>query len=264
MKKHKIIFRFFIGLFVFSVASCADEKIKEKGFDVEEIVENKTNSNGLSKDSLKFRTQPSKILTTANADHVLMTLFKINHKTDTTQTFVGSNEFHQNFQDSYKMDAYGNNWNGNIVAGFQAVYGYKMVNVAHYNFKLQKQNTFFEKPVLIKTLYFPSNTKDTLNFKPISRNFYLVSCYDEDTNKDKKINFNDLRRIYYFDINGANKTCLIPRNYAVVGSDYDSVNDFLYVYTKFDKNNNGLIEGLENLHMFYIDLKNPLVAVKMY
>ncbi len=264
MKKYRAIYCFLVFFLIELSVSCADEKMKEKGFDVSEVTVNNSTPIGLSKDSLKFKTQPSNVLMTASNEHRLMTLFKINYKSDSTETFVGSNEFHHNYQESYVSDAYGNNWNGNIIAGFKAVYGYKMVNVSHYNFQLQKQNNFFEKPVLIKTLYYPSNTKDTLNFKPITRNFYLVSCYDQDTNNDKKINFKDLRRLYFFNINGENKTNLIPKNYTVVGSDYDSSNDFLNVYTKLDLNNNGSIEKFESLHVFYIDLKNPDVAIKMF
>ena len=85
----------------------------------------------------------------------------------------------------------------------------------------------------------------------------MVSVYDEDTNKDGYINVKDLRRFYYFDINGINKKELIPKNYSVMSSEYDSANDYMYVFAKLDKNNNGKMEQEEPTDIFWIDLSNP-------
>ncbi len=141
--------------------------------------------------------------------------------------------------------------------GFEAVYGYNFVNISHYNNITKTENKLFKKPVLIRTLYYPAFSKDTLNFKPLQRKFYMVSVYDEDTNKDGYINVTDLRRFYYFDINGTNKKELIPNNYSVMSSEYDSANDYMYVFAKLDKNNNGKMEQEEPTDIFWIDLNNP-------
>jgi hypothetical protein len=148
--------------------------------------------------------------------------------------------------------------------GFEAVYGYNMVNVSHYDIETQTQKNFFEKPVLVKTLYYPSFSKDTLNYKPVSRNYFLLSAYDDDTNKDGLINLKDLRRLYYFDIDGKNKRALIPMNYSVFKSEYDPANDFMYVFANLDETNNGQIEELEPVTIFWIDLKNPERTGKQY
>ncbi len=58
----------------------------------------------------------------------------------------------------------------------------------------------------------------------------MVSVYDDDSNKDGFINVKDLRKFYYFDIEGKNKKNLIPANYSVMSSEYDSANDFMYVF----------------------------------
>ncbi len=136
--------------------------------------------------------------------------------------------------------------------------GTHMVNISVHNNKNQTQKNFFETPVLIKTLYYPSFSKDTLNTKPILRNYYMVSVYDEDTNQDGFINIHDLRRFYHFNSEGVNKHPLVPVNYSVISSEYDPANDFMYVFARIDSNENGKAEDMEDIHVFWINLSNPL------
>ncbi len=139
-----------------------------------------------------------------------------------------------------------------------------MVNVSHYDIAKNKQKYFFEKPVLIKTLYYPAFSKDTLNYQPVNREYFIVSVYDEDTNKDGFINQKDLRRIYLFDINGERQKTLVPENYSVFKSNYDLDNDFMYVFAQLDINGNGKRDEGEPVHIFWIDLKRPDITGRMY
>lgn len=124
-------------------------------------------------------------------------------------------------------------------------------------FRNQKTINLFESPVLIKTLYFPSFSIDTLNYEPVKRDYYMISVYYEDTNADGLINNKDLRRFYYFDLNGLNKNLLVPDNYSVISSQYDSANDCMYVFAQLDENKNGQRDPKEEVNIFRIDLKNP-------
>lgn len=139
-----------------------------------------------------------------------------------------------------------------------------MVNISHYNVQENKQKNLFEKPVLVKTLYYPSFSKDTLNNNPVSRNYIMVSVYNEDTNKDGFINLKDLRRFFLFNINGEKQMALIPENYSVIKSEYDPDNDFMYVFAKMDANNNGQQEEDEPIHIYWIDLKDPSKTGRQY
>jgi hypothetical protein len=103
---------------------------------------------------------------------------------------------------------------------------------------------------LIKTLYYPTFSKDTLNNKPVVRNYFIVSVYNDDTNKDNFINLKDLRRLYLFDINGEKQKALIPENYSVFKSEYDSDNDLMFVFAQLDNNNNGRQDEGEPIHIF--------------
>jgi hypothetical protein len=253
-------------IIAFSAFSCSNNDIDKKGFSVSSISEESTEENeqptGLQKDSAVFETRPQNVLLTAHPEHRLTPLFKVNYNKKTHESFIGSNAFHYRYPD--EEEAVENNWNGNLMPGFEGVYGYNLVNVSHFNTASQIQHAFFDKPVLVKTLYYPTFSKDTLNKKPVTRNFYMVSAYDEDTNKDGMINIQDLRRLYYFDLNAVNKRPLVPVNYSVLRSEYDSANDFMYVFAKLDENNNGKCEEKENIHIFWVDLKNPEKTGRQY
>lgn len=248
-----------LSILAFLLFNCSKNKLEKKGFSVsntENLIQN-TNT----KDTLEFRTRPKNILLTNNSDYKLSPIYKINYDKKSKKYFSGSNYSHTNYVYSEKE---GNRWNENFMPGFNAIYGYNMVNIAHFNIKTKINKVIFDKPVLIKTLYYPAKTKDTLNFKPVSRNFYMVSVYDEDTNKDGFITVKDLRRFYHFDIEATIKTAIVPKKYSVLNSEYDSLSDYMYIYAKEDKNDNGQMEEKEEIHIFWIDLKNPENTGRLY
>ncbi len=243
---------------VFLTLSCSkDKKFESKGFAVSEVTEDEEGKqvNGLKTDTLKFETRPRNVLLTGNPNHRLTPIYKVNYTKKTKKPFTGSNSFHANWSERGESD--GNQWNNNYMPGFEAVYGYNFVNVSHYNHETKTENRFFKKPVLIKTMYYPASSKDTLNYQPVRRKFHMISVYDEDTNKDGFINVKDLRRFYYFDINGENKKPLVPQNFSVMSSEYDHINDHMYVFAKLDQNKNGKIENKEEVQIFWVDLNNP-------
>jgi hypothetical protein len=250
-------------LTAYSLLLGCGNRLEEKGFRVNATTESndENTADGISKDSLSFETRPSSILLTGIPQYRLATIYKVNYNKDST-TFIGSNAYHFNYGEMGK--ATGNEWNYNYLPGFEAVYGYNMVNVSHHDTGIQTQKNFFEKPVLIRTLYYPAFSKDTLNYQPVNRNYFMVSVHEDDTNKDGFINVKDLRRFYYFDINAKNRKPLVPINYSVFQSEYDPANDFMYVFAKLDQNGNGQGDDAEDVHIFWIDLKNPEKTGRQY
>lgn len=249
--------RLFIAIFIgLLTMGCSDNKIEKKGFQVSEITEDERGQKivGLQIDSLKLETRPRNVLLTKNKEHRLTPIYKVNYDKKTKRPYTGSNHYHSTWDDDEND---GNNWNSNFMPGFEAIYGYNFINISHYNNETKTENKFFDRPVLIKTLYYPAFSNDTLNYEPVSRGYYMVSVYDEDSNKDGFINVKDLRRFYHFDINGMNKKGLIPKGYSVMSSEYDSGNDFMYIFAKRDENQNGQMELSEPTDIFWIDLKNP-------
>lgn len=259
--KYRLLKTIFLMTALFGLIGCGN-KLEQKGFAVTSTVsEDENKIDGISKDSFTFPTRPSNVLLTGNSIYRLATIYKVNFNKDST-TFIGSNDFHYNYEDIGDTD--GNQWNSNYLPGLEALYGYNLVNVSHFNSETQKQKFFFERPVLIKTLYYPTFSKDTLNYKPVSRDYFMISVYDEDTNKDGFINVNDLRRFYSFDINANNKKAIVPTNYSVYKSEYDPANDIVYIFAKLDENANGKVDELEPINIFWVDLKNPERTGRQY
>lgn len=244
-------------IMILILLGCSNNKVEKKGFQVREITENEEGEKivGLPIDSLKIEVKPRNVLLTKNPIHRLSPIYKVNYDKRNGKPFTGSNAFHTNYWEYGKSDE--NNWNNNFMPGFEATYGYNFVNISHYNNESNEENLFFDRPVLVKTLYYPAFSKDTLNSLPINREFYMVSVYDEDTNKDGFINVKDLRRFYHFDLDAKEKSNLIPKHYSVLSSEYDPENDFMYVFARIDENENGQMEYEESTHIFWIDLKNP-------
>ncbi len=239
------------------IFGCSKRKHYEKGFSVSPETESSEGKeiNGISQDSVSIKTRPTSVLMTGYADYRLTTIYKLNYNKKDDYYYTGSNHFYRNYEElGYTM---GNQWNYNFMPGLQAVYGYNLVNVSLKNTKTQKVSSLFDTPVLIKTLYIPSFSNDTLFNVPVQRNYYLVSAYDEDTNKDGFINAKDLRRFYLFNLAGDLKESLIPENYSVVSSEYDCANDYMYVFAQLDEDENGQCDETESVHVFWIDLKNP-------
>lgn len=255
-----------ISVTFFALFSCNDKKHfkHEKGFAVNQTLNNDSiiTTDTTMPDSLSMVSRPSGIVLTGNPRFRLTTVYKLNYSKRSKSYFIGSNSRYRNYSEMGYSS--GNQWNYNYMPGISAVYGYNMINVSIYDTTTHSSSTFFEEPVLIKTLYYPAFSNDTLYHKPIKRNYYLVSAYDEDTNKDGFINKKDLRRMYYFNEKALDKTRLIPDNYSVQSSQYDPANDYMYIFAQLDENNDGNRSPKEPIHVFWIDLKKPKYNGRQY
>jgi hypothetical protein len=207
----------------------------------------------------QIATNPNSIILTGLANHRLLTIYKSRIKDN-------ANAEAHNYSRSYYNEggAEENDTPEHFMPGIDILAGYNLLNIAHYDLKTEKLSYFFNQPVLIKTLYYPCFKQDSLHKKPITRNYYLVSVYDEDTNKDTLINKKDLRRFYYIDENNIQKTRLLPADYSVIRAQYDSQNDAMYLFAKQDVNKNGSAENNEPMNVFWVSLKAPTSAKKLY
>ena len=266
MKLTSIIFQFFVAVCLTALSvSCSQEK-KSNGFSVNHDSPEEASGNkaALSSDTLGFLTRPNGILLTGDEAHRLVPIYKLNQRERRGEIsyFTGQNSFHYSYNELGNDK--NNNWNRNFMPGFEAMYGYKMVNVQHHHTGTKQSKQLFSKPVLINTLYYPTYSKDTLNNLPVRRNYMMVSAYTEDTNQDGVLDRKDLRRFLLFDMEGQMLDHLVPVNYSVRSSQYDPANDYMYVYAVLDENKNGHHDETEEVHVFWIDLKQPENRGRMY
>lgn len=205
----------------------------------------------------EIETFPNKVILTGLPEHRLVSIYKA--KT--------ASEVKQSTSDSYNSYSYSESedeHSQHFMPGIDILFGYNLLNIAHYDLKNEKMGLLFNHPVLVKTLYFPSFVQDTLDNLPINRNYYLISVYDEDTNKDNLINKKDLRKFYHFNADCSLKTQLIPANYSVTRSQYDSKNDVIYIFARLDENTNGTEDKSAPTHIFWFSLKTPDKAKLLY
>lgn len=260
--KNKIILFSALTVLLFSCGS--EEKEYVKGFPVGPETQQVATQeqDGIARDTTPLYTRPNGVLLTGNPKYRLTAVYKLNYNEKGEYYYTGSNSYYQNYTE--RGHNKGNNWNYNFMPGLQVVYGYNMVNVSLSTTDSASKKDLFQNPVLIKTLYYPSYSEDTLNYEPVKRNYYMISVYDEDSNKDGYINMSDLRRFYVFNQDGAGKESIVPKNYSVISSEYDPANDLMYVFAQLDENKNGQKEEIEPTHVFWVDLKNPRNNGRLY
>ncbi len=199
---------------------------------------------------------PNSIILSGLPDYKLVSVYKSKYADSTVTVSYGTSNSYYEGEEGEKVS--------HFMPGFDILYGYNLLTIGHYGMKTGKLSFLFNHPVLIKTLYYPCLEQDSLNKMPINRNYYLVSVYDEDCNKDGLINRLDLRRFYYVDGANLQKIQLIPPDYSVIRSQYDSQNDVMYIFAGHDEDKNKKWEAKEPIHIFWIDLKNPVASKRMY
>jgi hypothetical protein len=198
-------------------------------------------------------TTPHRVVLTGINNHRLITIYKYGFEKRVTE-----------YNSYYEYDPWYSDHQQHYMPGIDLISGYNLLNVGHYDFSEEKLNLLFDKPVLVKSIYYPSFVQDSLQGKPINRNYYLLSVYDQDTNLDSLIDNQDLRRFYHYPATGDRPLQIIPADYSVLRSQYDSGNDVMYIYARHDRNANGQAENTEPVHVFWINLKQPALAKRMY
>jgi hypothetical protein len=237
-----------------SLFSCSKKATKDEQIRVDYQTESESDSitnfvkGNVSLDQIS--TAPNSVILTGMADHRLVTIYKLR---DESKSSEGGGVY----KSSYEYDSDESEVEEHFMPGIDILYGYNLLNIAHYDMKQEKLNFIFNQPALIKIVYYPSFVQDSIDKKPINRNYFLVSVYDEDTNKDTLINRRDLRRLYLFDASCTVKTQIIPADHSVYRSQYDSQNDAMFIYAKQDINKNGIIDKRNLLIFSGLTLKCP-------
>lgn len=262
--KTSIIKNLIYSLLLINAISCtskkAESKLEEIHLSSREETPNPDTINSIQGNALKeISTVPHSIVLTGMADHRLVTVYKQKNGVPASSEIDNFYSYENSRDDEEIQDQ-----NYHFMPGLDLLNGFNLYNIAHYDLKNEKLNFMFEHPVLIKSLYYPSFLQDSLYKKPINRNYYLVSAYDEDTNKDTLINKKDLRRFYYFDASCTVKTQVIPADYSVIRSQYDPKNDAMYIYARHDSNKNGTEDKKEPIHIFLVYLNEPSKSKLLY
>jgi len=254
----------FLTITISSLSSCKqkgeDKKDEQIRMSIDERSGNDTGINSLNGNLSmnQIATIPSSVVLTGLSKHRLVPIYKAKEE-ETDKSNISY------ITGSWSGDEGGySEIESHFMPGIDVLYGYKLLNISHYDFVTEKSNYFFNRPVFIKSLYFPAFEQDSINKKPINRNYYIIPVYNEDTKKDTLLNRNALRKFYHFDSTSTVRTQLVPNDYSVIRSQYDSQNDLMYIFARHDKNKNGSSESNEPIHIFWFSLKKPELAKRLY
>lgn len=215
-------------------------------------------ASSISLSASAIKTYPNEVLLTGLKEQRLITIYRkvLDSQKNLIEQYAGRST---DYYDDYTRSHF-----SFFMPGINLQLGYNLVNVAHYNFRTDKTTLLFEQPALIRSIYYPSFEQDSLNDKPINRNYFFISVYNEDTNRDTLLNKSDLRRFIMFNADASEHKLLVPANYSVVRSQYDAGNDAMYIFARHDANNNGSSEPEEPLHVFWISLAKPEEGKRAY
>ena len=220
---------------------------------------------GFLSDSLDFPRRARNVLLTANPRYRLVPIFRMNEQRNYRgEKFytAGSIDTHTGYQPNERLP--GNNWNGHFLPGLEVAYGFNLVNVAVHTTGSENARDLFPQPALLQTLYYPAYRPDTLNGRPVLRDYYLVSAYPEDTNADGRVDTRDLRQLFRFDLDGGNGQSLLPPDYSVLSGTYDPANDHYYVYAQRNEQGDGSMNMLEPVTIFAVDLATGRLGASVY
>lgn len=253
-----------ILVYTISIVACSRDRVQEEQisaleeptpFNPEDTLNSVKNSLPLS----AIVTYPQKVVLTGLPQHRLVSVYKQIPKEGKKNRATDWSNYY-NDRDGWESEEY-----QHYMPGLDLLFGYNLLNLAHYDMKSEQLNYLFNRPVLVKSFYYPSVKPDSVgNRKPINRDYFFVSAFDEDTNNDTLINRHDLRRFYHFNASCDVKTQVIPPDYNVIRSQYDSGNDVMYIFARHDQNKNGKSEDREPVHVFWIDLKAAATAKRLY
>ena len=253
---------YLLVVYFFLLSSCSEKvQTKDQSISLSEIDSTYfvDTSAGLSSTNSfsQINTTPNVVILTG-LDHVrLFSVYKIPNGYNKNIVYdEGTSYFKEEYGENEHEYKY-------FMPGIDIIHGYNLVNFGHYRVDSGTVSYFFETPVLINTLYFPGVRKDSLGKQETSRNYFLVSVYNADTNNDSVITNKDLRRFFYIDALNKNKISLLPENYSAIRSSYDYKNDMMFIHARHDKNKNGIPEVDESVSIFQLDLKNPKTLKKI-
>lgn len=99
--------------------------------------------------------------------------------------------------------------------------------------------------------------------KKNNKDVLVYTLADQDTNKDGKINSNDIKTLYISNINGQNFLKLSKELEELIDWNWVEVQNKLYFRTIEDINKNGNFDQKDNVNYFFVDLKKtPWEAVQ--
>lgn len=116
-----------------------------------------------------------------------------------------------------------------------------------------------DKPILIQTATFLKSVSDKTK-----QQFLVYTLADMDTNKDNKLDTDDIKSLYISEISGNKFTKLSPDFQELIDWNLIEISNKLYFRTIEDANKNGEFDKQDVLHYYFVNLSNKNSKVQEY
>lgn len=171
------------------------------------------------------------------------------HPVGDLNVYGGSSKSSANVNDiSFKISNYGEN----EITGY--LRNFKFQEVGSDSLK-----TLTDKPVLIQTATYLKAISDKTK-----QQILVYTLADMDTNKDGKLDANDIKSLYMSDISGANFTKVSPDFQELIDWVLLESKNRLYFRTIEDTNKNGEFDKNDVVHYHYINLSEKDWKIQNY
>ena len=232
------ILKFSLLSMIFFFVSCKEETEKPKV-----IYENATKAKGQSK---------------VNTNQIKVADLPINMQGTNYLIFpVGDlNIYGKNSKSSYESDSDVSftisNYNEFQITGY-------LQNLKFQEIGKDTITSLTDKPVLIQTATYLKSVSDKTK-----QQLLVYSLADMDTNKDGKLDANDIKSLYISEISGNKFTKLSPDFQELIDWNLIETSNKLYFRTIEDINKNGEFDKKDVVHYHFVDLSNKEFKVQDY
>lgn len=132
------------------------------------------------------------------------------------------------------------------------------------NLMFQHKDSLEIRPLTNKKIQIQSVVYLNTIAEKLKKNILVYNVFDADTNRDGKIDSNDIKTLYISKSSGKEFKKLSPYLQELLDWTVIDVQNRLYFRTIEDINKNGAFDKNDNINYFYIDLTDPKWEVKSY
>lgn len=132
------------------------------------------------------------------------------------------------------------------------------------NLKFQHQDSITFKTLTDKAVAIQNITYLEAVARSIKKQFLVYTLEDLDSNKDNKLDDNDIKDLYISAINGTNFIKLSPDFQEVIDWKLVESKNRLYFRSVEDINKNGAFDKDDKVHYYYVDLTTALLQAVEY
>lgn len=160
----------------------------------------------------------------------------------------------------YERSASGGSYDYSSSGGYLSDYYYygKFYNLIFQNINTGKINYLTNDRILGQNFRYLRKI-----YKQTGKQYILLNIKDKDTNKDGKLDHDDVATLYICHISGQNLKKLSPENEYVVNSTIVEKTNELYFQTKKDINKDGFFDRKDSTLLYKVDFKNNLKVSKI-